>query len=173
MTSDCCASEIRKPTKVSSVKPQSITKDKVISATGSLSGGMSILSSYNVCHSICMGVIAALSVFGVAVAGFPLAFLLPYQPYFWAIGIAILVVALILYTQAKHSLAVPSGTGSAREIKGPCISKHMILANAGLLVSGIPFAKSQFSSYLLLTIGLVIVAAAIALYLKEAKWTKK
>lgn len=157
---DCCESkadvQISANTNKLVSKPLQIKKEKLVTATGSLSGGLSILSSYNVCHSICMGVIAMLSVFGIAVAGFPLAFLLPYQIYFWIIGIAILAVALILY-----------------KIKGSCISKHMILANAGLLISGIPLTKSQFSSYLLLTIGMIIVAIAVALYLKEKKWTKK
>jgi len=123
-------------------------QEKLIPVSNSLFGGMSVLSSYNVCHSVCMGIIAALSFFGIAVAGFPLAFLIPYQIYFWTFGIAILAIALILY-----------------KIKGPCISKHMILANSGLLLAGVPFLQN-FSAFFLVA-GAVIALGAIILWWRE------
>ena len=125
-------------------------KETVMGATNATMGGMSVISSYNVCHSLCIGVIALLSFFGIIVAGFPLAFLIPYQIYFWIFGILILIIALALY-----------------KIKGPCISKHIILANFGLLFAGIPFLQNY--SLLFLIIGFTIAISAIALYFAARK----
>lgn len=125
-------------------------RESVITASNGIFGGMSVISSYNVCHSLCMGIISVLTFFGIAVVGFPLAFLIPYQIYFWIFGITILAIALSLY-----------------RIKGPCISKHMILANSGLLLAGVPFLQ-DFSVFFLVTGGF-IVTAAITLYFMERR----
>ncbi len=125
-----------------------LKKEAAINATNATMGGMSIISSYNVCHSVCTVAIAVLSLFGIAVSGMPLFFLTQYQAYFWGIGMVFLAVAVTLYFW-----------------RGPCISKHMILANAGLLFAGFPFAKSYFM--LFMVAGFAVVAAAVALYLAE------
>jgi len=128
-------------------------KEKLLGPANGIFGGMSIISSYNVCHSVCMSLISVLTFFGIAVAGMPLAFLTPYQIYFWTFGIVILAIALILH-----------------KIKGPCISKHMILANSGLLLAGIPFANKFYKLFLMF--GFAIVAIAIAWWANE-RWMRK
>ncbi len=125
-------------------------KENLVGATNATMGGMSIISSYNICHSVCTSAIALLSLFGIFVTGMPLFFLTKYQIYFWTFGIAILALAIALYFW-----------------KGKCISKHMILANAGLLFAGFPFAKNYFTFFM--AAGLAIVISAIALYFVERR----
>ncbi len=121
---------------------------KGIAAANAAVSSMSIISSYNICHSLCMSVIALLSVFGIIVAGMPLAFLTQYQIYFWLIGSVILAVAVGLYIW-----------------KGPCMSPKLLAANAGLLLAGFPFA-GRFYAVFMLT-GFAIVITTIIIYLKE------
>lgn len=127
-----------------------IKKETAISATNATMGGMSIFSSYNVCHSACTAAIAVLSLFGVFVTGMPLFFLTKYQIYFWTIGIAMLIVATVLYFKMNK-----------------CISKHILLANFGLLFAGFPFAKNYFTFFMIA--GFAITIFAIALYFAERK----
>ena len=71
--------------------------DKNVGVVNAATGGMSIISSYNICHSVCTASIALLSFFGIFITGMPLFFLTQYQLYFWAIGIAMLITATALY----------------------------------------------------------------------------
>ena len=121
---------------------------KGIAAANAAVGGMSIVSSYNVCHSLCMSVIALLSVFGIIVTGMPLAFLTQYQIYFWSIGVGVLAVAAGLYFW-----------------KGQCMSPKLLAANAGLLLAGFPFAGEFYAAFML--VGFAVVVAIIIIYLKE------
>ncbi len=141
-------------------------KTKAIGAANVTMGGLSIFSSYNVCHSACMALIAGLSAIGIVVSGMPLAFLIPYQLYFWIFGIIILAVGTALYfkmgkcisqTQAEQSSAGPSKTrGFAWE---------MLVANAGLLFAGFPFAGNSYLIFMIL--GFAIVITVILVYLFE------
>ena len=123
-------------------------KEGTIGVVNAATGGMSIISSYNICHSVCTAAIAMLAFFGIFITGMPLFFLTQYQLYFWAIGIAMLTIATVLYFKM-----------------GKCISKHMLIANAGLLLAGFPFAKNYFAVFMVA--GLAVVISAIALYFAE------
>ncbi len=123
-------------------------KAKTITAANAAMGGLSIFSSYNVCHSACMALIAGLSAIGIMVSGMPLAFLIPYQIYFWIFGIIILAVGTTLYVKM-----------------GKCISGKMLVANAGLLFAGFPFAGNSYLLFMIL--GFAIVITVILVYLFE------
>ncbi|MBI4095820.1 MAG: hypothetical protein HY438_03105 [DPANN group archaeon] len=125
-----------------------VKEGKALTAANAAVGGMGIISSYNVCHSLCMGIIAVLSVFGIFITGMPLFFLTKYQLYFWTFGIIILAVAVGLYFW-----------------KGPCISKKMIAANGGLLLAGFPFARGY--EFIFMVIGFGIVLIIVLMYLFE------
>lgn len=125
-----------------------VKEGKALTAANAAVGGMGIISSYNVCHSLCMGIIAVLSFFGIFITGMPLLFLTKYQLYFWTFGIIILAIAAGLYFW-----------------KGPCISKKMIVANGGLLLAGFPFARGY--DFVFIVIGFGIVLVTILVYLFE------
>src|SRR3989344_5263936 len=96
---------------------------KVSGSLSGVSGGMSIISAHNVCHTLCIGVVAALTFFGIAVSGMPLMFLQKYTLLFWGMAVSFLALSLALYY-----------------FKGPCISKKAMLFNSGLIVAGVPFS---------------------------------
>ncbi len=123
-------------------------KETAIGAANATMGGMSIFSSYNVCHSACMALIAGLSAIGIVVSGMPLAFLIPYQIYFWIFGIAIFAVGAALYFRM-----------------GKCISSKMLVANFGLLFAGFPFAGNSYLIFMI--VGFAIIITVILVYLFE------
>src|SRR3989338_5629834 len=98
-------------------------EEKAIGAVGSISGTASILGSWQVCHSICLGIIALLGIIGITVVGMPLLFLTKIAIPLWAIAILLLIITIILYLKKK------------------CISRGWILLNTGLIIAGIPFQQ--------------------------------
>ena len=99
-------------------------KEKIISATGSVSGAASVLGSWQVCHNVCLGIIALLSLVGITIVGMPLLFLTKVAVPFWIAAFILLFITLGFYFKKR------------------CISKQMILFNTGLVVIGIPFFQS-------------------------------
>ena len=97
-------------------------KEKIVEAGSALSAGTSILGSYQLCHSLCMSAIALLSIIGITVTGMPLLFLTKVAVPFWIAGVSLLVIMLMLW-----------------QYKILHFSSKLVLANAGLLVAGIPF----------------------------------
>ena len=95
---------------------------KVFAIAGSISGAGSIISAHNVCHSICLAVVAFLSIFGIIVSSDILMWLQDYNLFFWTMGIAFLAISLVIYYKMPC-----------------CISKKLILFNAGLIIIGFPF----------------------------------
>lgn len=106
-------------------------------ATGA-SGAAGIISAHNVCHAACLGVVAFLSLFGIAVSSTALMFLQDYNLLFWNMGMFFLVVSLIIYAKLG------------------CISARAITANGGIIIAGFPFLPSQ-------QLGFWIVGGAIFL----------
>ena len=84
-------------------------KEKLIGATGSVSGAASILGSWQICHNICLGLIAALSLIGVTVVGMPLLFLTKIAVPVWSIAVLLLIITTLIY------------------LKKPCISRNLII----------------------------------------------
>src|SRR3989344_357201 len=113
---------MKKRTKHVKVQPE----NKLVGIAGNVGAAGSVVSAHNVCHVLCLGAVALLSVFGVIIASDALMWLEAFAWPFWIMGVAFLALSLALY--AKY---------------GPCISRKAILANAGLIVIGAPFAQSM------------------------------
>lgn len=123
-------------------------KAKVAGIFGSISGTGSIVSAHNVCHALCLAVVALLSVFGIMASSDILMFLENYNLFFWSMGIFFLVLSLALYLKYPN-----------------CMPKKMILANSGLLVIGIPYLPSL--NLLFWVVGGIIVFTSVGWYAKD------
>ncbi len=95
---------------------------KVFGVASGVSATGSIISAHNVCHAVCLAVVAILSVFGIIVSSDVLMWLQDYNLFFWTMGISFLVISLVLYYK-----------------KPCCISSKLILFNTGLIIIGFPF----------------------------------
>lgn len=130
-------------------KPTKNMKEKLIGTAGSLSGVTGFLGSYQVCHNLCMGLIALLSLVGVTVAFMPLLFLTKVAVPFWTAAVALLLITVWVY------------------LKKRCVSEKLIIFNSGLIVAGVPFQPLQKFSLYFWLIGGALVVLSIALLLKD------
>ncbi len=120
-----------------------IKPENKFSFLSSFSGGASILSSYQVCHNVCMGLIGLLSLIGITLVGMPLAFLLPYTVPFWVIGTALLVITFFIYFK-----------------KPKCMSRNLLIFNTGIIIAAIPFKEVQeFQPFFWVSGGIIILIA--------------
>ena len=124
-------------------------KEKLIGATGSVSGAASILGSWQICHNLCLALIAALSLIGITIAGMPLLFLTKIAVPVWSIAVILLVVTISIY------------------LKKPCISRNLIVINSGLIIAGVPFQQLQKFSVFFWTIGGIVALAGVSLFIKD------
>ncbi len=123
-------------------------KEKIIGTTGSISGVASIMGSWQVCHNICLGIVALLAILGITVIGMPLAFLTKLAIPFWSVAFVLLLITIGIY------------------IKKKCISKNLIMFNSGLIIAGIPFQALQNFQIFFWVIGGVLVAVSVSLFIK-------
>ena len=130
------------------------TEAKIVGSAGAVSGAASILGSWQVCHSVCLGIVALLGLLGITVIGMPLAFLTEWAIPLWSIAFALLLVTIGFY------------------LKKRCISSRLIMVNSGLLIAGIPFQGFQNYSPYLWIIGGVVVVSGIVLWLKDKSHKK-
>ncbi|MBI4149330.1 hypothetical protein HY491_02700 [Candidatus Woesearchaeota archaeon] len=130
-----------------------IFREKILSISSSVSGIMGFLGGYQVCHTICLGIIALLSVIGITLVGMPLLFLTKVAIPFWIAASFLFLVSLYFYFKSR------------------CISKSLILFNGGIIIAGIPFGALREFSSLFLVIGGSIVLISIVLFIKD-KTTK-
>src|SRR3989338_2122879 len=98
-------------------------------ATGT-TGAASIISAHNVCHAVCLGVVALLSVFGIAISSTALMFLQDYNLLFWSMGLFFLLVSAALY------------------VKLCCVSRKAMVANAGIIIAGVPLPQAQLAFWI-------------------------
>jgi len=124
-------------------------KERIIGATGSVSGIASILGSWQVCHNVCLVLIAMLSILGITVVGMPLAFLTKIAIPIWTVAFILLMITLILY------------------IKKKCISSRLLMVNSGLIIAGIPFPFLQRFKVIFWIIGGILVITGISLFIKD------
>ena len=129
-------------------------KDKAVGLAGSLSGVTSFLGSYQVCHNLCMGTIALLSLIGVTVVGMPLLFLTKVVVPFWIAALGLLLITLLVYLNKR------------------CVSGKLLIFNSGLVVAGVPFRQLQQFSLLFWSVGGALVALSLLSFLKD-KISKK
>lgn len=130
-------------------------KESLVGATGTVSGFTSILGSWQICHNICLGIIFALSLIGITITGMPLLFLTKIAVPLWTIAVLLLLTTIILYHTKK------------------CISKNLIILNAGLIVAGVPFKPLQQYSLFFWSIGGMTSLAAIGMFIKDRIKRKK
>lgn len=119
-----------------------------------VSGSLSFLGGWQVCHNLCLGVIAFLSLVGISVAGMPLLFLTQYAPYFWSLAIVLLIPTLFMYFRNRQ-----------------CMSKSLILFNVGIIVFSFPFF--QEISLAFWSIGAIIIIYTIISFAKNKIEKKK
>ncbi|MEK6942853.1 MAG: hypothetical protein AABX00_02215 [Nanoarchaeota archaeon] len=129
-------------------------KEKIIGATGSVSGAASVLGSWQICHSVCLGIIALLGLIGITIIGMPLEFLTRIAIPMWTIAVLLLITTFILYKTKK------------------CISKNMVIMNTGIIIAGTPFAQVQQFSIFFWFFGGLIAAYGIFLMIKERREMK-
>jgi len=129
-----------------------LSKESLLGYSGTVSGGASILGSYTICHQVCLGLIALLSVVGITVVGMPLAFLSKYTMFLWGLGAAMLGITALLFYFNHY-----------------CISGKLLAANAGFLIAGLPFEAFLKYQPFLWTAGGAIVISTLALWL----WDKR
>lgn len=125
-------------------------KQKLIQGTNTMSGGVSVLGSYQICHNICMGLISLLSILGITVIGMPLLFLTKIALPFWIAAATLLLIMVIL------KLTIMKG-----------LSTNMMIFNSGLIIAGIPFRNLQVYKNYFFIIGGSIAFIVLLLIIKN------
>lgn len=130
---------------------------KVIAAgaTGTISGAASILGSWQICHNLCLGLIAALGIMGITLTGMPLLFFTKVAVPLWTFAALMLGVVSYLYVTQR------------------CISRNLIILNTGLIIAGTPFQALRGFQTGFWIIGGSLATAGIVLYIKEQISKKK
>lgn len=122
-------------------------KEKILGTSGSITGALSFLGGYQVCHNACLALIALLTLLGFTVAGMPLLFLTKVAIPFWIAAVLLLIIMLALnYKKIIH------------------LSNKMLLFNSGLIIAGIPFQQLQQFNSVFWIIGGVLVVFSIGWY---------
>ena len=122
---------------------------RIAGAMGSVSGIASILGSWQVCHNVCLGLIALLSVIGISIVGMPLAFLTRIAVPMWSAAFALLLITLGFYFTKR------------------CISGKLITFNSGLIIAGVPFQPLQAYSKIFWIIGGTFATVSVVLFIKD------
>ena len=136
-------------------KPNKTLKEKLVGVTGSFSGVTSFLGSYQVCHNLCMSLVALLGLIGITVAGMPLLFLTTVAVPFWIAAVVLFLITLIFYFTKK------------------CISHKQIIFNSGLIIAGVPFQSLQrFNLYFWIVGGALVLISAVW-FVKDKFFSKK
>ncbi len=130
-------------------------KQVCVSTTGTVSATASILGSWQICHNLCMGIIALLSLIGITVVGMPLFFLTKIAVPLWSIAAVLLAILFGIY------------------MKKECFSQNMLLLNSGLVIAGIPFQSLQQFSLIFWIIGGSLVFLSIVLFINKKLKNKK
>ena len=130
-------------------------KEKLAGTTGTISGVAGVLGSWQVCHNVCLGLIALLSVVGITVVGMPLLFLTKIAVPLWIAAFVLLLITIGFY------------------LKKGCISGRLIIINSGLVIAGIPFKILQPFLVFFWIIGGMLGILGISLFIKDKIWGRK
>ncbi len=133
---------------------KSLIKAKAASISSSVSGVMGFLGGYQVCHNICLGIIALLSIIGITLVGMPLLFLTKVAIPFWIAAFSLFVISLFFYFRNR------------------CISKNLLLLNGGIIIAAVPFNLLKNFLIFFWIIGGAIILISIVLFIKD-KMIKK
>ena len=128
----------------------SSVKEKLIGTSGGITGALSVLGSYQVCHNACLALISLLTVLGFTVAGMPLLFLTKVAIPFWIAAVSLLTITIILkYKKRMH------------------LSGKLILFNSGLIIAGVPFRQVQNFNYIFWIVGGILAIFSIGWYIYD------
>ena len=130
-------------------KDKNIKRGKILNFTSSLSGAMGFLGGYQICHNVCLGIIALLSIIGITLVGMPLLFLTKVAIPFWIAAFFLFLISLFFYFRNK------------------CISKNLLLFNGGIIIAGVPFNFMKDFFVYLWIIGGGIVLLSILFFIKD------
>ena len=125
-------------------------KEKLLGASGSVTGSLSVLGSYQVCHNACLALIAFLTFLGFTVAGMPLLFLTKVAVPFWTLAVALLIITIIL----KFG-------------KNMKFSGKIILLNSGLIITGIPFQQVEQFNFIFWIMGGALIVFSVGWYIYD------
>src|SRR3989344_3585368 len=128
------------------IKAKKFITEKAGAFSSSLSGALSFLGGYQVCHNVCLGIIALLSLIGITIVGMPLLFLTKVAIPFWTAAVALFAITLALYFNKK------------------CISKNLLMLNSGIIIAGIPFKAVQDYLAIFWIIGGTLVVLSILIF---------
>ena len=126
-------------------------KERIASSTSTLSSIMSFLGGYQVCHSICLTIVSLLSLIGITLVGMPLLFLTKVAVPFWIAAVVLLAITMLMYLKMK------------------CISRNLLLLNAGILIAGVPFASFQRYNFALWGVGGSLAVVGLLLFIQEKR----
>ena len=131
------------------------TGESIAGGASTASGALSFLGGWQVCHNICLGLIALLALIGISVEGMPLEFLQAYAVPLWSI--ALVLLGFTGYMYAKHK----------------CVSKNLLAGNTGLIIAATPFKEIEPFQIVFWIIGFGILGVAIINHFAEKKENKK
>ncbi|MBI5065163.1 hypothetical protein HZA97_02900 [Candidatus Woesearchaeota archaeon] len=122
--------------------------EKVMKVASNGASCVSILGSYQICHTVCMSLIALLAVLGITITGMPLLFLTKIALPFWLIAVTLFAVLLILRIKRMD-----------------CITNNSLTFNGGLLIIGIPFLQNYY--FVALIIGSLLIVYSTFIFLTK------
>ncbi|MBI2971817.1 MAG: hypothetical protein HYY37_05350 [Candidatus Aenigmarchaeota archaeon] len=123
-------------------------KERFVGIFSGISGSLSFLGGWQVCHNLCLGIIAALALIGITFVGMPLLFLTQYAVFFWSLAALLLIPTLFMYWKNRT-----------------CMSEKLVLFNAGIVTASVPF----FQAYQIVfwIVGGLLVLTSVFLYLRD------
>ncbi len=132
------------------VNKNKMSKGKFMNFFSGISGGLSFFGGWQVCHNLCFGIVAALSLIGITIVGMPLLFLTQYAVYFWSAAVLLLIPTLVMYWENRKHM-----------------SKNLILANIGIVIVAVPFADLQSYRVIFWVIGGMFILTSVILFLRR------
>lgn len=136
--------------KVSNKNNDKTHKEIFLSLFSGLSGSLSFLGGWQICHNLCLGIIALLSIVGITIVGMPLLFLTQYAVYFWSTAVLLLIPTLIMYWKNRK-----------------CMSIKLILFNVGIVIASVPFVQSTAYQIVFWIVGGILILSSIWMFLKS------
>lgn len=125
-------------------------KERYLNYFSSFSGFSGIFSSYQVCHSICLGTIALLSLIGITLTGLPFLFLQKLALPLWTIALFLFAISIFIFIKHEHHKI-----------------KNILIFNFGAIIVGIPFENLFHLRIYFLIIGFSIIVFSLFLMIKN------
>ena len=126
-----------------------MTNTTIAQGASVASGAASVLGSWQICHNICLALVAGLSLLGITLTGMPLGSLAEYAVIIWSVAVVALAATIGLYLWRR------------------CVSQGLLVLNAGLVVAGTPWLPQIVILWYIL--GAMITAAGAAILIKERR----